>query len=79
MGQVVIKVGSHVLTENGEISKVRMTALKVELIASLYEANNEVILVTSGAVSSGYTKLKLDKSHIPNRQALAAIGRSYFC
>jgi glutamate 5-kinase len=41
----------------------------------LYDAKNEVILVTSGAVSSGYTKIKLDKSHIPNRQALAAIGQ----
>jgi glutamate 5-kinase len=74
MRRIVIKVGSHVLTENNEISKCRMIGL-VELIVSLYKANNEVILVTSGAVSSGYTKLKLDKSHIPNRQALAAIGQ----
>ncbi len=74
MKRIVIKVGSHVLTENNEISRSRMIAL-VELIASLYDAKNEVILVTSGAVSSGYTKIKLDKSHIPNRQALAAIGQ----
>lgn len=74
MKRIVIKVGSHVLTENSEISRTRMIAL-VELIASLYDAKNEVILVTSGAVSSGYTKIKLDKSHIPNRQALAAIGQ----
>jgi glutamate 5-kinase len=74
MRRIVIKVGSHVLTQDGEISRNRMMGL-VELIASLYKANNEVILVTSGAVSSGYTKLKLDKSHIPNRQALAAIGQ----
>lgn len=74
MKRVVIKVGSHVLTENSEISKTRMSAL-VEMIASLYRINKDVILVSSGAVSSGYTKLKLDKSLIPNKQALAAIGQ----
>lgn len=74
MRRIVIKVGSHVLTENSEISEERMLGL-VDLISSLCKLNNEVILVSSGAVSSGYTKLKLDKSHIPNRQALAAIGQ----
>ncbi len=74
MKRIVIKVGSHVLTENGEISKDRMVSL-VELIASLQKIGKEVILVSSGAVSSGYTQLKLDKSFIPNKQALAAIGQ----
>lgn len=74
MNRVVIKVGSHVLTENAQISKERMKSL-VELIASLQQHGKEVILVSSGAVSSGYTRLKLDKSFIPNRQALAAIGQ----
>ena len=74
MKRIVIKVGSHVLTENGEISKTRMASL-VELISLLNDMNKEVILVSSGAVSSGYTQLKLDKSFIPNKQALAAIGQ----
>ncbi|MDD5406745.1 MAG: glutamate 5-kinase [Sulfurovaceae bacterium] len=74
MKRIVIKVGSHVLTENGKISKDRMASL-VELIASLQHTNKEIILVSSGAVSSGYTQLKLDKSFIPNKQALAAIGQ----
>ncbi|MBD3794222.1 MAG: glutamate 5-kinase, partial [Campylobacterales bacterium] len=74
MNRIVIKVGSHVLTENAQISKERMKSL-VELIASLQQHGKEVILVSSGAVSSGYTRLKLDKSFIPNRQALAAIGQ----
>ncbi|MDD3775828.1 MAG: glutamate 5-kinase [Sulfurovaceae bacterium] len=74
MKRIVIKVGSHVLTENGDISKDRMASL-VELIASLQKTGKEVILVSSGAVSSGYTQLKLDKSFIPNKQALAAIGQ----
>lgn len=72
--RIVIKVGSHVLTENGGIAKRRMLAL-VELIAELKEAEYEVILVSSGAVAAGYTQLPLDRSLVANRQALAAIGQ----
>ena len=72
--RIVIKVGSHVLTENGAFAKVRMLAL-VELIASLKAAKYEVALVSSGAVSAGYTKLPLDRKQVANKQALAAIGQ----
>jgi glutamate 5-kinase len=72
--RLVIKVGSHVLTENGGIARERMMAL-VELIAQLKRHGYEVILVSSGAVAAGYTKLALDRSSIANRQALAAIGQ----
>lgn len=74
MSRIVIKVGSHVLTEHGTIAKTRMLAL-VELIASLKAENYEVILVSSGAVAAGYTKLPLDRNSVANRQALAAIGQ----
>ena len=72
--RLVIKVGSHVLTENGGIAKERMLAL-VGLISELKSHNHEVILVSSGAVAAGFTKLPLDRSLIANRQALAAIGQ----
>jgi len=74
MRRIVIKVGTHVLTEKGLISKERIGSL-VELIHDITMNGNEVILVSSGAVGAGFTKLKLDKSFIPNRQALAAIGQ----
>lgn len=74
MKRIVIKVGSHVLTEDGSIAKERMLAL-VELIAELKAHKNEVILVSSGAVAAGFTQLPLDRSSIANRQALAAIGQ----
>ncbi len=74
MKRIVIKVGSHVLTENGSIAKERMLAL-VQLIAELKAHKNEVILVSSGAVAAGFTKLPLDRGSIANRQALAAIGQ----
>jgi len=71
--RIVLKVGSHVLTEDGGIAHVRMSAL-VELICELKDNNYEVILVSSGAVA-GHTQLPLDRSKVANRQALAAIGQ----
>jgi len=72
--RIVIKVGSHVLTENGYVAKDRMGDL-VGLIAKLMERGVEVILVSSGAVSAGYTVLPLDRKSIGNKQVLAAIGQ----
>jgi glutamate 5-kinase len=72
--RIVIKVGSHVLTEDGAIAKTRMLAL-VELIAELKSHKYEVILVSSGAVAAGFTRLPLDRSTVANKQALAAIGQ----
>jgi len=74
MKRIVIKVGSHVITEGGAIAKTRMLAL-VQLIAELKANKYDVILVSSGAVSAGYTQLPLDRSVVANKQALAAIGQ----
>lgn len=76
MSRMVIKVGSHVLTENSGIAKERLLEL-VKLLTDLTRAGYEVILVSSGAISAGYTKLKLEKDDTINRQALAAIGQPY--
>jgi glutamate 5-kinase len=72
--RVVIKVGSHVLTPNGRVSKEKIRNL-VELISKLMQRGVEVILVSSGAVSAGYSVLPLDRKSIGNKQALAAIGQ----
>jgi glutamate 5-kinase len=71
--RIVIKVGSAVLTEKGKLHIERMRDL-VYLIADLMY-KYEVILVSSGAVAAGYTRLKLDKKDIASKQALAAIGQ----
>ncbi|MEN4053453.1 MULTISPECIES: glutamate 5-kinase [Sulfurimonas] len=73
MKRVVVKVGSAVLTQDGEIALTRMQAL-VNFLVELRK-KYEVILVSSGAVAGGYTKLKLDRTVIANKQALAAIGQ----
>ena len=76
MKRIVIKVGSHVLTEKSKIAKIRMLAL-VEFITQLKDSSYDVILVSSGAVSAGYTKLPLDRKIVANKQALASIGQAY--
>ena len=73
MKRLVIKVGSGVLTENNAIAKERMLNL-VSLIAKLQE-RFEVILVSSGAVASGYTALKLDRKKHIGKKALASVGQ----
>ena len=72
--RIVIKVGSHVLTQDGSVAKGRMLAL-VQLIAELKAHKYEMILVSSGAVAAGFTQLPLDRGTVANRQALAAIGQ----
>ncbi len=76
MKRIVIKVGSHVLTENNSLAKDRLLAL-VDFLAELHSKDKEIILVSSGAVAAGYTKIKLDKSKVEQKQALAAVGQPY--
>lgn len=73
MKRVVVKVGSAVLTENDTIALLRMRNL-VDFLVELRKSY-EVILVSSGAVAAGYTALKLDRSILQNKQALASIGQ----
>ncbi len=73
--RVVIKVGSHVLSQQGRLARDRIANL-CDFIADLMQ-EYEVILVSSGAVAAGYTKLKLDKSILGNKQAIAAVGQPY--
>jgi len=73
MKRVVVKVGSAVLTQNDSIALERMKDL-VDFLCELRKTN-DVILVSSGAVAAGYTALKLDRSVLQNKQALAAIGQ----
>ena len=74
MQRIVLKVGSAVLTQENNLALKRLENL-VELIHNLKQKQYEVILVSSGAVAAGYTILKLDKSIVSNKQALASIGQ----
>ena len=73
MRRVVVKVGTHVLSEQNRLCKERILNL-VEFLVALMETH-EVVLVSSGAVAAGYSTLKLDKKLLHNRQAIAAVGQ----
>lgn len=73
MRRVVVKVGTHVLSEQNRLCKERILNL-VSFLVELMK-NHEVILVSSGAVAAGYSTLKLDKKLLHNRQAIAAVGQ----
>lgn len=75
MKRIVVKVGSHVLSQDGKLARDRITNL-VSFLADLSK-KYEVMLVSSGAVAAGYSKLKIDKNTLGNRQAIAAIGQPY--
>ncbi len=75
MKRIVVKVGSHVLSEQNRLARERISRL-TEFLAELHE-RYEVIFVSSGAVAAGYSKLKIDKSVLANRQAIAAVGQPY--
>ncbi|HIP29159.1 MAG TPA: glutamate 5-kinase [Sulfurovum sp.] len=71
--RIVIKVGSGVITESNNIAKERMLNL-VSLISKIRK-KNDIILVTSGAVSAGYTALKLDREKGISKKVLASVGQ----
>lgn len=76
--RIVIKVGSRLLIdENGVPSEERIRAL-VNEIDLLRRAGKEVILVSSGAIASGMSILKMTQrpKHLPELQLCAATGQS---
>ncbi len=75
MKRIVVKVGSHVLSQDGELARDRITNL-VSFLADICK-KYDVILVSSGAVAAGYSKLKIDRNTLGNRQAIAAVGQPY--
>ena len=76
MRRIVLKVGSAVLTQDGELALDRVKNL-VNFIADLKSKNNEIILVSSGAVAAGYTLIQLDQTVVSKKQTLAAVGQSF--
>lgn len=75
--RVVIKIGSSSLTSrHGEISQKKLEKLATEIVY-IKELGYEVVLVSSGAVASGYRKLGLlePPKSLPEKQAAASIGQ----
>lgn len=75
--RIVVKVGSGVLTQKNSLN-IQVMHTITRQICALYDKGIQVILVSSGAMAAGVTKLGLTKrpSETPKRQAVAAIGQA---
>ncbi|HLR60448.1 MAG TPA: glutamate 5-kinase [Pseudogracilibacillus sp.] len=76
--RIVVKIGSSSLTnERGAIDEAKLTD-HVRALAHLKKANHEVVLVSSGAVASGFARLGYASrpETLKGKQAAAAIGQS---
>src|SRR5258705_1885591 len=76
--RIVIKVGSGLITSQGEgLAAKRITALAAD-IAALVAERREVALVSSGAIVAGTARLGFASRprSIPEKQAAAAVGQS---
>src|SRR5439155_20070252 len=74
--RVVVKIGSQILSSEGGIEEARLRGLGREL-AELHDRKKEIVVVSSGAVAAGMTRLgrKEKPKTIPEKQALAAVGQ----
>jgi glutamate 5-kinase len=74
--RVVVKVGSQILSSSDGIEESRLRGLVREL-AWLHDQKKELVVVSSGAVAAGMTRLgrKQRPRTIPEKQALAAVGQ----
>jgi glutamate 5-kinase len=74
--RIVIKIGTNILTRNGEIDAgyVRRVARQIN---SLLKMGRQVIIVTSGAIGMGAGQLEMSRkiTNTKMRQACAAIGQ----
>jgi len=75
--RIVVKVGSSSVTEGGVISGRKISALVAD-VAGLLGRGYQVVIVTSGAISTGAGLLKRNVKNltIPEKQALAAVGQT---
>ena len=76
--RIVVKLGTHTLTDNGDcLSRPRMIDL-VRQMADLRNQGHEVLLVSSAAIFAGREVLGPPprRRDIPYRQVLAAVGQT---
>ena len=75
--RIVVKIGSSLLTANGQGLDLDAISHWAGQIADLHNAGHEIILVSSGAVAEGMVRMKLENrpTDLPSLQACAAIGQ----
>lgn len=75
--RIVIKIGTSTLAHPSGRLNIRKVEGLVKVIADIKNVENQVILVSSGAIGMGTGKLNLSgkPSDIPGKQAAAAVGQ----
>lgn len=75
--RIVVKIGSGVLTGEGNGLDRAIIAGLAAQVARLRQDGREIIIVSSGAIAAGRGKLELEERPrtIPQKQAAAAIGQ----
>lgn len=75
--RIVVKIGSSLLTANGQGLDLDAISHWASQIARLHVEGHEIILVSSGAVAEGMVRMKLTArpTDLPSLQACAAIGQ----
>ncbi|MCL2775284.1 MAG: glutamate 5-kinase [Oscillospiraceae bacterium] len=76
--RIVIKIGSSSLTHSTGKLNLKKIEILVKTISDLSNAGKEIILVSSGAVSAGASKLgmKIPVEKIGDKKAAAAVGQA---
>ncbi len=75
--RIVVKVGTSTLTHRTGMLNIRRVENLVKVLADLQNAGHEIILVSSGAMGLGVSKLGLKEKpkDTPGKQACAAVGQ----
>lgn len=75
--RIIVKIGTNIITNrDGSLNCERIECL-VKEVCSIRAQNNQVVIVTSGAIGAGMGKMGWVKrpTLLPEKQALAAIGQ----
>ena len=75
--RIVIKIGTSTLTHPNGSMNVRRIENLCKIISDIKNAGNEVIMVSSGAIAMGISKLNLSEKpqDIAGKQACASVGQ----
>lgn len=76
--RIVVKIGSSSLTHDDGSLSTSLLREHSEAIVELIKLGHEVILISSGAVAAGFTRLSypVKPTNIAGKQASAAVGQS---
>jgi glutamate 5-kinase len=75
--RIVVKIGTNLLTSGNSILNRKLIEDISAQLAELHGSGNEIILVTSGAIGAGLTKLNFKKrpKSLRDKQSAAAVGQ----